>query len=93
MKIKIPKYLDKIKSLKKISKSTITNNKFLVNKEDNIKINVSGILSVNLERSNLFIGTVDGAIEVKEIQLEGKRKMTAKEFIIANDINKGESLL
>ena len=33
-------------------------------KEDNIKINVSGILSVNLERSNLFIGTVDGAIEV-----------------------------
>ena len=61
-------------------------------KEDNIKINKSGILSVNLERSNLFIGTVDGAIEVKEIQLEGKRKMTAKEFIIANEINDDELL-
>ena len=61
-------------------------------KEDNIKINVSGILSVNLERSNLFIGTVDGAIEVKEIQLEGKRKMTAKEFIIANEIHDDELL-
>ena len=48
---------------------------------------------VNTEKTNLFIGTVDGAIEVTEIQLEGKRKMTAKEFIIANDINKGESLL
>ena len=61
-------------------------------KEDNIKINKSGILSVNLERSNLFIGTVDGAIEVKEIQLEGKRKMTAKEFIIANEIHDDELL-
>ena len=61
-------------------------------KEDNIKINVSGILSVNLERSNLFIGTLDGAIEVKEIQLEGKRKMTAKEFIIANEIHDDELL-
>ena len=64
-----------------------------VTKEDNIKIKKSGILCANLERSNLFIGTVDGVIEVKEIQLEGKRKMTAKEFIIANDISNGELLL
>ena len=63
-----------------------------VTKEDNIKIKKSGILCANLERSNLFIGTVDGVIEVKEIQLEGKRKMTAKEFIIANKINDEELL-
>ena len=63
-----------------------------VTKEDNIKIKNSGILCANLERSNLFIGTVDGVIEVKEIQLEGKRKMTAKEFIIANKINDEELL-
>ena len=63
-----------------------------VTKEDNIKIKKSGILCTNLERSNLFIGTVDGVIEVKEIQLEGKRKMTAKEFIIANKINDEELL-
>jgi len=63
-----------------------------VTKEDNIKIKKSGILWTNLERSNLFIGTVDGVIEVKEIQLEGKRKMTAKEFIIANKINNEELL-
>jgi len=63
-----------------------------VTKEDNIKIKKSGILWTNLERSNLFIGTVDGVIEIKEIQLEGKRKMTAKEFIIANKINNEELL-
>ena len=62
-------------------------------KEDNIKINKSGSLFVNTEKTNLFIGTVGGAIEVTEIQLEGKRKMTAKEFIIANDISNGELLL
>jgi methionyl-tRNA formyltransferase len=62
-------------------------------KEDNIKIKKSGSLFVNTEKHNLFIGTVDGAIKVTEIQLEGKRKMTAKEFIIANEINNGELLL
>ena len=61
-------------------------------KENNIKINKPGVLFVNLKRSNLFIGTVDGIIEVKEIQLEGKRKMTAKEFIIANELYDDELL-
>ena len=61
-------------------------------KENNIKINKLGVLFVNLKRSNLFIGTVDGIIEVKEIQLEGKRKMTAKEFIIANELYDDELL-
>ena len=52
-----------------------------------------GEIYVNPEKNNLFIGTKDGSIEVKEIQLEGKRKMTAKEFIVANKINNGELFL
>jgi methionyl-tRNA formyltransferase len=52
-----------------------------------------GELYLNTEKDNLFVGTKDGSIEVKEIQLEGKRKMTAKEFISANKINGGELFL
>ena len=51
-----------------------------------------GKLYPDLEKHNLFITTADGVIEIKEIQLEGKRKMTAKEFIITNNI-KDEELL
>ena len=61
-------------------------------KEDKIKINKPGNLWVNSEKSSLFLGTVDGTIELKEVQLAGKRKMTAKEFIFANEIENGESL-
>jgi methionyl-tRNA formyltransferase len=39
------------------------------------------------------VGTIDGVIEIKEVQLEGKRKMDAKEFILANNINGSEYLL
>tara|TARA_B100000767_G_C19754655_1_gene532369 strand:+ start:59 stop:1012 length:954 start_codon:yes stop_codon:yes gene_type:complete len=52
-----------------------------------------GRIYVNTEKNNLYIGTKDGSIEVKEIQLEGKRKMSAKEFIVANKINGGEIFL
>ena len=34
----MPKYLNQIKALKRINKSIVTNNKFLINKEGNIKI-------------------------------------------------------
>ena len=49
-------------------------------------------LYVEPEKNNLFITTADGAIEIKEIQLEGKRKMTAKEFIITSKITSEEFL-
>ena len=52
-----------------------------------------GRIYVNHEKNNLYIGTKDGSIEVKEIQLEGKRKMNAKEFIVAHKINDGELFL
>ena len=51
-----------------------------------------GKLYVNPEKNNLFITTADGAIKIKEIQLEGKRKMTAKEFIITSKITSEEFL-
>lgn len=36
---------------------------------------------VEIKDDNIFIGTVDGAITVKEIQLEGKQSMKAIDFI------------
>ena len=52
-----------------------------------------GKLYLNPEKNNLFVGTVDGVIEVTLIQLEGKRKMSAKDFIVANNIDGSEYLL
>jgi len=62
-------------------------------KKDNIEKSKPGKLYLDPEKNNLFITTADGAIEIKEIQLEGKRKMTAKEFIITNKIENEEFLL
>lgn len=62
------------------------------NENDTKKID-PGKLYLQTEKNNIFIGTIDGAIRVVEIQLEGKRKMTAREFIMANKVNDGEFLL
>ena len=62
------------------------------NENDTKKID-PGKLYLQAEKNNIFIGTIDGAIRVVEIQLEGKRKMTAREFIMANKVNDGEFLL
>jgi len=60
--------------------------------ENNVKTNEPGKLYIDSEKNNLFVTTADGAIEIKEIQLEGKRKMTAEEFIITNKIKNEEFL-
>ena len=60
--------------------------------ENNVKTNEPGKLYIDSEKNNLFVTTSDGAIEIKEIQLEGKRKMTAEEFIITNKIKNEEFL-
>ncbi len=57
-----------------------------------VKKSTPGKLYPDPEKNSLFITTADGVIEIKEIQLEGKRKMTAKEFIIMNNINNEELL-
>lgn len=61
--------------------------------ENNIGKSEHGKLYLNPEKNNLYVGTIDGVIEIKEVQLEGKRKMDAKEFILANNINGSEYLL
>ena len=61
-------------------------------KENDAEKGIPGKLYVKPEQNNLFITTADGAIEIKEIQLEGKRKMTAKEFIITSKITSEEFL-
>jgi methionyl-tRNA formyltransferase len=40
----------------------------------------------------LFVGCGDGAIEILELQLEGKRRMTAKEFLNGRGFKYGEDL-
>ena len=54
------KFLDQIKSLKKINKSTITNNKFLVNKEDNIEIYYAPFDYVNPKAKIMIVGITPG---------------------------------
>ena len=60
--------------------------------ENDFEKGTPGKLYVDPEKNNLFITTADGAIKIKEIQLEGKRKMTAKEFIITSKITSEEFL-
>jgi hypothetical protein len=54
------KYLKKIKSLKKINKSTITSNKFLVKKERNIKVYYAPFDYVNSKAKIMIVGITPG---------------------------------
>ena len=56
----MPKYLNQIKILKEINKSTITSNKFLVKKEDNIKIYYAPFDYVNSEAKIMIVGITPG---------------------------------
>jgi hypothetical protein len=83
MKIKNSKYLDQIKSLKKISKSTITNNKFLVNKEDNIEIYYAPFDYVNPKAKVMIVGITPGLqqmLQSFEVINEGKSLKEVKDL-------------
>jgi len=54
------KYLNQIKILKEINKSTITSNKFLVKKEGNIKIYYAPFDYVNFEAKIMIVGITPG---------------------------------
>ena len=56
----MPKYLNQIKALKKISKSIVTNNKFLINKEGNIKIYYAPFDYVNSKAKIMIVGITPG---------------------------------
>ena len=79
----MPKYLDQIKSLKKISKSTITNNKFLVNKEGNIEIYYAPFDYVNLKAKIMIVGITPGLqqmLQSFEVINEGKSTKEVKDL-------------
>ena len=54
------KYLKQIKSLKKINKSNVTNSKFLVNKEGNIKIYYAPFDYINPKAKIMIVGITPG---------------------------------
>ena len=56
----MPKYLNQIKALKKINKSIVTNNKFLINKEGNIKIYYAPFDYVNFKAKIMIVGITPG---------------------------------
>jgi len=69
------KYLKKIKSLKEINKLTVTNNKFLVNKEDNIKIYYAPFDYINPKAKIMIVGVTPGLqqmLQSFEVIKEGK---------------------
>ena len=56
----MPKYLNQIKALKKINKFIITNNKFLIDKEANIKIYYAPFDYVNPKAKIMIVGITPG---------------------------------
>jgi len=56
----MPKYLNQIKALKRINKSIVTNNKFLINKEGNIKIYYAPFDYVNSKAKIMIVGITPG---------------------------------
>ena len=47
---------------------------------------------IAIDRRRLFAGCGDGSIELLEVQLEGKKRMTAAAFMNGNSLTKGEHL-
>ena len=43
-------------------------------------------------KNGLIVATGDGAIKINELQLEGSKKMTARDFLVGNKLEKGEVL-
>ena len=56
----MPKYLNQIKALKKINKSTIINSKFLINAENNIKIYYAPFDYINSKAKIMIVGITPG---------------------------------
>jgi len=62
----MPKYLNQIKALKKINKSIVINNKFLINKEGNIKIYYAPFDYVNSKAKIMIVGITPGLQQMQQ---------------------------
>ena len=79
----MPKYLNQIKALKKINKSTIINNKFLINAENNIKIYYAPFDYVNPKAKLMIVGITPGfqqMLQSFEVINEGKSLKEVKDL-------------
>jgi hypothetical protein len=79
----MPKYLNQIKALKKINKSIITNNKFLINKEGNIKIYYAPFDYVNSKAKIMIVGITPGLqqmLQSFQVINEGKSLKEVKDL-------------
>ena len=43
----------------------------------------------DVTKDSFFVMTGDGLLEIKEVQLEGKKRMDVKSFLLGNAIEKG----
>ena len=79
----MPKYLNQIKALKKIDKSTIINSKFLINAENNIKIYYAPFDYVNPKAKLMIVGITPGfqqMLQSFEVINEGKSLKEVKDL-------------
>ena len=79
----MPKYLNQIKALKKINKSTIINSKFLINAENNIKIYYAPFDYVNPKAKLMIVGITPGfqqMLKSFEVINEGKSLKEVKDL-------------
>mgnify|MGYP003683103165 CR=1 FL=1 len=79
----MPSYLKQIKLLKKINKSNIINNKFLVNKESNIEIYYAPFDYVNPKAKIMIVGITPGLqqmLQSFEVINEGKSLKKVKDL-------------
>ena len=77
------KYLNQIKILKKINKSTITNNKFLVKKEGNIKVYYAPFDYINSKAKIMIVGITPGfqqMLQSFQVINEGKSLKEVKDL-------------
>ena len=77
------KYLKKIKSLKKISKSTATGGKFLIAKKDNIKIYYAPFDYINSKAKIMIVGITPGLqqmLQSFEVINQGKSLKEVKDL-------------
>ena len=77
------RYLKQIKSLKKINKSNVTNSKFLVNKDDNIKIYYAPFDYINPKAKIMIVGITPGLqqmLQSFEVINEGKSLKDVKDL-------------
>ena len=79
----MPKYLNQIKALKKINKSTIINSKFLINAENNIKIYYAPFDYLNSDAKIMIVGITPGLqqmLQSFEVINEGKSLKEVKDL-------------